>query len=182
MTNLGGPFVLPELSSAFGELEAFSGKISSPCVEACSGQMSLPCVESHSGHVVLGAALPSIDSDFQPLAKHVEPSGTFTLPCFDSQQEMPSQSGETACTCLPEVDAQILLQVKQRAKRKRKASAPLPSYLRFDAENDLSQISSKYGADLVQVPTEWLDMQKAHSLLTSLNILVWTVSGIGQRE
>ena len=27
MTNLGGAFVLPDLSSAFGELEAFSGEI-----------------------------------------------------------------------------------------------------------------------------------------------------------
>ena len=180
MTNLGGAFVLPDLSSAFGELEAFSGEICLPCVGACDGEMSFLCMESQTGHVVLGDALPSIDSDVQPLAMHVEPSGMFELPCFDSQQEMPSQSGETPCTCLPEVDAQIPLQEKQRATRKRKPPAPRPSYLRCDAENDLGQISSKYGADLVQVPVEWLDMQKAFSLLTSLNILVWTVSGIGQ--
>ena len=88
MTNLDGACVLPELGSAFGELEAFSGEIHLPCVESSAGDMSLPFMQSH---VDFGEALPSIESDFQPLAMHVEPAGMFELPCFESREEMPSQ-------------------------------------------------------------------------------------------
>jgi hypothetical protein len=89
---------------------------------------------------------------------------------------------ETACTCLPEVTFHNSPNQKRGQKRQRKAHAPAarPSYLRCEAENDLGQISSKYGADLIQVPAVWLDLQKPFSLLTPLNILVWTVSGTGQ--
>ena len=52
--------------------------------------------------------------------------------------------------------------------------------MRCEAEHDLGQISLKYGADLIQVLVEWLHFQTAHSLLTSFNIIVWTVSGTGQ--
>ena len=53
-------------------------------------------------------------------------------------------------------------------------------YLRCEAENDLGQISLKYGADLIQVLVELRVLQNVHSLLTSLNIIVCTVRCTGQ--
>ena len=90
---------------------------------------------------------------------------------------------ETASTCLPEVIFPICPNQKRGQKRWRKARAPAarPSYLRCEAENDLGQISSKYGADWIQALAEWLGLQTALSLLTSFNIIVWTVSAPGAR-
>ena len=61
---------------------------------------------------------------------------------------------ETASTCLPEVTFPNSPNQKRGQKqRQRKARVPVarPSYLRREAENDLGQISLKYGADLIQV-------------------------------
>ena len=72
---------------------------------------------------------------------------------------------ETACACLPEVTFQNSPNQKRGEKRQRKARAPAarPSYLRCEAENDLGQISLKYGGDLIQVLVEWLHC-KTHIL------------------
>ena len=178
MPNLGGAFALPDLQSAFGEFQACVGEVALPRGEL--GHVDLPVCAS------ITTALPLVDLDCQPLATHAEQEEMFELPCID-QAETPRrslrcQSMETACTCLLEATFQNSPNQKRGQTRQRKARSPAarPSYLRCEAENDLGQISSKYGADLIQVPAEWLDLQKAVSLLTSLNILVWTVSGAGQ--
>ena len=89
---------------------------------------------------------------------------------------------ETASKCLPEVTFPNCPNQKHGQTRRRKARALVarPSYLRCEAENDLGQISLKYGADLMQVPVEWLDLHNAHSLLTSLKITALTVNGTRQ--
>ena len=110
----------------------------------------------------------------------------FELPCVDPAEtpgrSLRCQSLETGSTCLPEVTFPNCPNQKQGQTRRRKARAlaARPSYLRCEAENDLGQISLKYGADLMQVPVEWLDLQNAHSLLTTLKITVLTVSGARQ--
>ena len=178
MPNLGGAFALPDLQSAFGEFQGRVGEDVLPQVEM--GHVDLPVCASTT------TALPLVDLDYQPLATDAEQKDMFELPCVD-QAETPRRSlrchsMETASTCLPEVTFPNCPNQKQGQTRRRKARAlaARPSYLRCEAENDLGQISLKYGADLMQVLVEWLDLQNAHSLLTSLKITVLTVSGTRQ--
>lgn len=119
--------------------------------------------------------LPFVGSHDQPLAS-IKGGDLCSLPAVETQANLAEPSDALS---LPQVAQRAF--AKQRSKKRRRVLPQIrPPCLRPEANADLPQIASMYGADLIDVPSSWMSVENALHLLTSMSILIWTAHGTAQ--